>query len=100
MFEQRCLGVRNARLEVRFVLPFGQSLTFDKWHDFFEDRRIAGGFDEMDHGVGQPQEVVRDSRAYAAAGGRVPPMLNVAFNKLAARRRAKFARGQSLVSRL
>ena len=45
---------------------------------------VAGGFDELDHGVGQPQQIVGHARANAAAGRRMPPVLHVAFDKLAA----------------
>ena len=43
---------------------------------------------KLDHGVGQPQQIVGHSRAHAAARGRMPPVLHVAFDKLARRPRA------------
>ena len=46
-------------------------------------------------GVGQPQQVVRDAGAGAAARRRMPPVLHVAFDELAAARRAADARARA-----
>ena len=52
-----------------------------------QHRRVAGARDVAAGGERQPQEIVRAARAHAAAGRRMPPVLDVALLELA--RRAK-----------
>src|ERR1700678_1299011 len=82
MFKYRRASLRNARLEVCFVLTFGQKIAFYEGDLFFENSHVAGGLDEMNHRVGQPEKIIRHARAYAAPGWRMPPMLDVTFDEL------------------
>ena len=52
---------------------------------FVEDVGVAGGGDVVAHDERQPEVVVGESRANAAAGRRMPPMLHVALLELARR---------------
>ena len=82
MFEKRGASLRNARLEIRFLLPLGEFIAFEKRHGFFQHGHVAGGFDELNDGVRQPQQIVGHARANAASGRRMPPVLHVAFHEL------------------
>ena len=54
---------------------------------FVEDRVVAGHGRRSDAmRIGEPDHVVRDHRAHAGAGARQPPVLDVAFGELPARR--------------
>ena len=77
------LSLRNARLEIGFVLPFGESIAFEERNRLRPARSVAGGFDEVADRIGQPQQIVGNARAHAAPGGRMPPVLDVAFDELA-----------------
>ena len=69
------------RLEVRFVLSFGQFIA-TRTGRLVKHASIAGSFDKLDHGVRKPQPVIRDARAYSAARRRMPPVLNVSGGEL------------------
>ena len=90
----------TSRLEIRFVLPFGQRFAFEERDRFVQHGRVAGGFDELDDGIGQPEQVVGDARAHSAPRRRMPPMLHVTLDKLArSRPQEMFARKFALRNR-
>jgi hypothetical protein len=59
--------------------------AFEKGHRLLQHRGIARGEHVARHRPGQPQVVVGAMRAHAAARGRVPPVLHVAFVELMSR---------------
>src|SRR4051794_17175387 len=69
---------------VAIVLVGRQRWRFEKRHDFVEDGTVAGRLDVMSDGEGKPEEVVAEARADTIAGRLVPPVLDVAFEELAA----------------
>ena len=84
MFKQSRERLRYSRLKIRFVCSsLGQRSPSKKGNHFVQHGRVAGGFDEVDDGVGQPEQIVGDARAHAAPRRRMPPVLHVAFDELA-----------------
>jgi hypothetical protein len=59
--------------------------AFDEADHLVEQRCVARHLDVVRRCVGQPQQVVGEMRAHAGAAGHVPPVLHVAFGKLARR---------------
>ena len=56
--------------------------AFDERNPFVEHTRVADLLDVAAGGQWQPQEVIGDMSAHAASDRRMPPMLNVSFDKL------------------
>ena len=75
---------RRIRLEIGILFSGGDRLAFKKRNGLIQNAGIAGDFQIMRDDIRQPQEVIRNVRAHAAARRRVPPMLHVAFSKLPA----------------
>ena len=73
----------DAGLVVEGFLAISEQAGFEEGDGFGEHAGIAGGGDVAGGGVGQPQEIVGDAGARAAAGGGKPPVLDVAFLELA-----------------
>src|SRR5580704_11548667 len=82
MLKQGPSLLRNTRLEIGFILAVGQRVPVQKRHEFVKHSHFAGCFDEVGDGVWQPKEIVRDAGSHAAPRWRMPPMLNIAFDKL------------------
>src|SRR5580692_3284148 len=82
MLKQCRARLRNARLEIGVILALGQHISVQKRNDFVQHGYFAGCFDEVSDGVRQPQEIVRDAGSHATPQWRMPPVLNIAFNKL------------------
>ena len=76
--------------------------AFEERHRFVEHARVAGREHVTASRERQPQVVVGKVRAHAAAGGRMPPVLDVAFDELPARRTAagaaRISRGSAWTS--
>ena len=63
----------------------GDRRAFEERHALVEHARVAGRRDVVRAGVRQPEQVVGEMGAHAGAGGRVPPVLDVAGGELARR---------------
>ncbi len=86
VFVDRSSFLRNLRLCVVFVLVRRELSLFKEGHYLVEHRSISGDADVERSNKRQPYQVVRNSRAHAAATWRMPPVLHVAFLKLVRRR--------------
>ena len=58
----------------------------EEWDLSVQDVYIAGGPDVLSDNVGQPQGVIGDPRADTRAARWMPPVLDIAFLELTARR--------------
>ena len=65
--------------------PAASARSLEERDRLVEDRRVAGDREVAVDGVGQPEPVVGDARADAAAGRRMPPVLDVALDELTRR---------------
>src|SRR5579859_1721171 len=83
VFKERTGGFRDPRLEVRFVLSLRERVALQERYNFIEHAVIARRLDELQDGIGKPQQVVRNARAHSASRRRVPPVLNIALRELA-----------------
>ena len=63
-----------------------QRRPLEERHDLVEHRCVIGHLQILCDDVGQPEQVVRAARPRAATGRRMPPVLDVALDELAARR--------------
>src|SRR5207245_9030704 len=79
--ERGALG-RDRGLEVRFEAVVRQHRALDEWDLLVENRRVPGDRDVVRGREGEPDPVIGDARPDAAARGRMPPVLDVAFEKL------------------
>jgi hypothetical protein len=82
MFKKRRLSLDTRGWKYDSFCPSARASPSRKGTDFVEHGDVARGFDEVDDGVGQPQTIVGDTRAYSASRGWMPPMLDVARQKL------------------
>ena len=85
MFVHRCLLGAGGGLVVSILSTRRYDTAFNKCHLFVEQRRVVSGIQVMRAGMYQPQTVVRKMGSHTHACWRVPPMLNIAFDKLARR---------------
>ncbi|MOA19633.1 hypothetical protein D3C78_1400300 [compost metagenome] len=83
MLVQRLLYRTRRRLFVRGFLARRQFARLQIAHLFFQNGLIVGGVQVVANRQRQPQIVIRTARAYAIALRRMPPVLYVAFDKLA-----------------
>ena len=83
MLEHSCALGGNGRLQIVFYLLVSEQRRFDEGHGFIDNRIVAGNVHIKRRHVWQPQEIIRKSSAYAATGGRVPPVQHVALFELA-----------------
>src|SRR5580704_3559354 len=82
VLEQGGPSIRDARFKVRFFLAFCQRVAFKKRNHFFENSHVTRGLDELNYGVRKPKQIVGHPRANSAPRRRMPPVLDVAFDKL------------------
>ncbi len=82
VFEERSSRRRHRRLAVRLQRIRCKTRRIEEGHALVEDSRIAGGADIFRDDKGQPQQIVRATRAQSAAARLVPPVLHVAFDEL------------------
>ena len=73
----------DRRLEERVILVFAQRRPFDERDVFIQHAAVSCRRDVMRRHIGEPDPVVGDACANAAAGFRQPPVLYIAFGKLA-----------------
>ena len=81
LVQARGLGAEGGRV-VGVLGPFGDGATVQEGHLLGQQGGVARGVDVVDGGIGQPEQVVREMRAHAGTGWRVPPVLHIAFWKL------------------
>jgi hypothetical protein len=74
------------RQVIELVLGGGERGHRDEPRRRVEDGAVTGNTDVVLADEGQPRKVVGESRPYAASVRRMPPVLDVAFDELAARR--------------
>ena len=82
-------SARNRHLPVP-----GPVQALQKRRYFVEYSRIAAHLDIVRHDIRQPDKVVGEMGAHAALGGRMPPMLHIALDKLMRRRTEDMGAGQ------
>ena len=82
VFEQSGVLLGNRGLKVRLQLIGVQDRPFEKGDHFVQNPNVAADLDVVGGGVRQPDPVVGDARADSLARRRMPPMLNVALDKL------------------
>ena len=82
MFEQGPVLCGHPWLEIRLVLPRRESRPVEEGNDLVEESDIAGDFQVVDDRVRQPQQIIGDTGAHAAAGRRMPPVLDVTLDEL------------------
>ena len=68
--------------EERLVLMFLQDRAFEEGHHLLQHGDVSGGLDVVGDDEAEPDAVVRDAGADAAAGFGQPPVLHVAFAEL------------------
>src|SRR5512140_704528 len=74
---------RYRRQVVIRILVGMHRASIEEQDGFIEHARVSGARDIAAHRQRKPEVVVRTMSAHAAAGGRMPPMLHIAFAKLA-----------------
>jgi hypothetical protein len=79
------------------VLAGVQQPTLEEWNELIEDGGVTRNKDVAGRREGQPQVVIRALRAHAASAGRMPPVLDVAFDELATCRQQDLLARQSRI---
>ncbi len=69
------------------MLTLGQYRSFDKGDLFVENARVVGDLNVVRHGEREPEQIVRAQGSHPRAGGRVPPVLDIALLELPRRGR-------------
>ena len=82
MFVKRRPVVRLGGFEVGLLLTVRQRSPFEPRNRFVEHCAVLGGAQIVNHCMRQPQAVVGDPGANAAAARGMPPVLNIAFAEL------------------
>ncbi len=85
MLEESGAEIGGCRLKKRIMFAGLQLSAFDEAHTVVQHSEIAGSIDVVHGCVWQPHAIIGNARAYALPQWRQPPMLNVAFGKLASR---------------
>src|SRR5215471_15165188 len=83
MLKQAGARFGNRRLKKDVPLAGPEARSLEERDRFIENGPLPGNLDILCRDIGEPDAVVRHARAYAAAGFWQPPMLHIAFGKLA-----------------
>ena len=69
-------------LEIQIFLLRRERGTVEKGNDLIEESEIVGDFQVLNDRIRQPEQIIGDPGAHAAAGWRMPPMLDVSLDEL------------------
>src|ERR1019366_227397 len=94
VLEQGALLWRYGRQPVRLGLSGWNGKCLKERNPHVEDSGISGRFHVLGDSIREPEEVVRATRADAAAARGGPPVLNVALHELARRRPEEMLAGE------
>src|SRR5262249_52235186 len=86
MLIERSLFFRRLRQAVRVFLSWRERRPFEEGIRHVQHACVATDLHIVTRGEGQPEEIVREMRADAAARRRMPPVLHIAFDELMFRR--------------
>src|ERR1700682_832305 len=86
MFPERSGVGRDRRDKKPLVFVRLQWIAFEEWDLFGKEDGVAGNGEIPRYYERQPQQIVGAEGSHTHAGFRMPPMLNVTFDELAAGR--------------
>ena len=72
----------HARLEIQIFLPRRERRPVEEGNDLVENSEIVGDFQVLNDHIRQPEQIIGDPGAHAAARRRMPPMLHISFDEL------------------